>query len=519
MRGRSHGLVGDRGGPLERAGREQRRRQRGSSSARSASGVARARSRVRGARSRRGDRRSGVRPRPPPRARCGRGLRARRRRRRRSRPGTYADSSWKPISASLSGGDALEPASRSACRSCSRARPALEQRVVGRLADQRVAGTERGRRRRAARAAERVAGRSISAAAAPPRVRGPTRGELGSLDRAVAEHRPLARLERVEPGREQALQRRWQSPSCGPLVDVRGELLEEQRVAGGGLGDAPRVSSAPPSWSSSARSRCRERPQVEVNVPVAPRAGRSSAGRVRHTRSPGPDPGVATSAPGGRAARARPTGRRRSRRHRRLAGERPRNRRRPTAPPHRPPGPRPASAATRSTISAGTPSAPGSAPRRPAGAPLEHDIPQWPERRARAVRRTAAGEDAGTAGSAAGSSAASRDLPMPGSPATVTTTHACSRRAARGPGHHVELVAPPHQRPVELPPMAGASSEPFDTHRSVASRSPSAACSTSRLVDAAACSPAGRGRAPPPRSPARRTLGAAGPPDATTTPC
>ena len=104
-----------------------------------------------------------------------------------------------------------------------------------------------------------------------------------------------------------------------------------------------------------------------------------------------------------------------------------------------------------------------------AGARLEHDVPQWAKRRARAVGRAAAGDDDG--------SVRERRRELGGEPRLSDARLAGDRhnhprllstRLRVGLEHHVELVAPPHERAVELPPdRRGVVRKPFDTHRSV----------------------------------------------------
>ena len=124
-------------------------------------------------------------------------------------------------------------------------------------------------------------------------------------------------------------------------------------------------------------------------------------------------------------------------------------------------------------------------------------------------------------GSAAGSSAASRDFPMPGSPATVTTTHACSRRACAWAWNTTSSSS---RRPTSgrssCRLIAGASSESRSTRTDPSSsRSPSPACSTSRQVDGAACTPTWpRASASASFTGRPNTSAPPAPPDATTTP-
>ena len=55
--------------------------------------------------------------------------------------------------------------------------------------------------------------------------------------RAEREHRPLDRVEPVEPCGEQGVDGGWEVVRRAPLADVRHQLLEEQGVAAGHLGD------------------------------------------------------------------------------------------------------------------------------------------------------------------------------------------------------------------------------------------------------------------------------------------
>ena len=115
----------------------------------------------------------------------------------------------------------------------------LGQGVVGRLADELVpepvrpvAGDEAAPPQRAARGLDLGQGHALRDGVHR------LRGELVPADGGVAEHGPLGRVERVEASGEERMDRRRQGVVSGPLVRVRGELLQEQRVAGGRLGDA-----------------------------------------------------------------------------------------------------------------------------------------------------------------------------------------------------------------------------------------------------------------------------------------
>ncbi len=103
------------------------------------------------------------------------------------------------------------------------------------------------------------------------------RGEHVPADRGVAEHGPLGRIERVEAGAEERVDRRRQGVVAGPLARVGGQLLQEQRVAGGRLGDAAergRVERPGRDGLEDAPALGnRERAQVENAAPGAGRTG------------------------------------------------------------------------------------------------------------------------------------------------------------------------------------------------------------------------------------------------------
>ena len=151
----------------------------------------------------------------------------------------------------------------------------LGQRLVGGVADQQVAEAEAvlARELRPVRPDQLLADE-----------RGQARGDLGllgreclhgaavedlALDRAALEHAPLARLELVEPGREQRLQRRRDDDLALRLSGHRDHLLDEERVAARGASD-PRAQVVGGAARGSARRRRRR---------AAARAGASPARR------------------------------------------------------------------------------------------------------------------------------------------------------------------------------------------------------------------------------------------------
>jgi len=58
-----------------------------------------------------------------------------------------------------------------------------------------------------------------------------------ALDRAALEHPPLGRLQLVEAGSEQRLDRGWDGHLAVGFADDRHHLRDEERVPGGGASD------------------------------------------------------------------------------------------------------------------------------------------------------------------------------------------------------------------------------------------------------------------------------------------
>ena len=138
----------------------------------------------------------------------------------------------------------------------------LGERVVGRVADQQVAEAEAvlARDLRPVRpdqllADERGEARGDLRLLGRERLDGAAVEDL-ALDRAALEHASLGRLELVEPGREQRLQRRRDDDLAVRLAGHRDHLLDEERVAARGASDplAQVVGSVARRSSSSTSS-------------------------------------------------------------------------------------------------------------------------------------------------------------------------------------------------------------------------------------------------------------------------
>ena len=119
----------------------------------------------------------------------------------------------------------------------------LRQRLVGGVADQQVAEAEAvlARELRPVRpdqllAHERGQARRHLGLVGCERLDGAAVEDL-ALDRAALEHAPLGRLELVETGREQRLQRRRDDHVALRLAGHRQHLLDEERVAARGASD------------------------------------------------------------------------------------------------------------------------------------------------------------------------------------------------------------------------------------------------------------------------------------------
>ena len=113
-------------------------------------------------------------------------------------------------------------------------------------------------------------------------------------DGGALEHRPLPGLQPVEPLVQDAADRASAARAGALLVGDRGQLLDEERVALGRVGDPrPRAGRGPSASSSASRVRVGERlaARAPPQAPAARPAARSaSSGRARQSSSTRAEP-------------------------------------------------------------------------------------------------------------------------------------------------------------------------------------------------------------------------------------
>ena len=275
--------------------------------------------------------------------------------------------------------------------------------------------------------------------------------EQPAFDRSALEHRPLVRLEPVDAGREQRLDRRRHGVVCGVGIvgEHREHLLDEQRVALGRVDDAiaerrsdgrrrsssPSISSSDSSCARAARARrasCRGRGAAQDG-----RASKRSGRARQRSRIGAPLEKPSDVLEQVEQRRLGPVdvvhdddeGSRRRRASRRAGGT---PRRSPPASPARrsrrsrrrsaAPRSAPRSTSARSSSSAGSGSAPATS--RTISASGRYVMPSpYATQRPTTTRASRSNEPT--------TSRARRDLPIPGGPTIVASRHDASRDRGR----------------------------------------------------------------------------------------
>ena len=282
-------------------------------------------------------------------------------------------------------------------------------------------------------------------------------------DRAQRQHRALRRLEPVQAGGEQRVQRGWKRLRlCAALAEPGDELLEEERVAAGRRGDPLALgrgqASALDRVEKLGHRRARERAELVRQSPPPKRASQpgwrssSASRRATATTSAGAprtrsamSASSSTSAGSARCASSSTStsGRRRARpsitRRKAHAVSSP-------AAPSR----KPTAAATWRTADGGTPSQAPTLVDRAIARDLLDDRAQRPVGHAAAVRRTAPGEDRGAVAQDDRELGGQARFADPGSPTTATTcaVDVASQRAYASRRRRISSLAP-DERAVE----------------------------------------------------------------------
>ena len=267
--------------------------------------------------------------------------------------------------------------------------------------------------------------------------------EAAPLDRRILEHRALARVEPVDARGEHRLDARRQRAGRRLRAHCH-ELLEEQRVALGRLDDPRRRAATrahPGGVSTSSRARPRSRapraPEATGSAAAPPRPGGSRAARAARGRAAGSGAPLenatryssrssrvgsaqwtsSTTTTSGRSRATRSSSRRTAQSLLRLRG----SVGQPDRGEHEP-------------RDASSPSSSSSTRRAASPAELADDLGERAGR-SRPRRRTGSGRPRRSASPASSptSSRASRDLPIPAGPTTVTARQARSPRGRRTP--------------------------------------------------------------------------------------